>query len=147
MSLAIRKTLLFFIFFHLVRFASGQKDLPNPPPDIQSVPAGSFVIAMDTAFQKWAPAGQAVFNLKAYGLINQFLQNQFPVKWAIRAGKSLNGIDFTAMASRLYPAAGTPTLMSFRGGPFIVPDTSICGITTQSIIQNFGNSVCVYRLI
>ncbi len=132
------------MFFSCQIFA--QKDLPNPPPDFQSIPAGSFVIAMDTSYQKIVPVGQAPFNLKAYGLINKLLQNGFPVKWAIRAGKSLNGIDFSAQAQRIFPSTTAPAMMNFRGGPFIVSDTSICGLTTQNIIQSFGNNVCVYQL-
>ena len=138
--------ILFFFFFILCQLFA-QKDLPNPPSDFQTISAGSLVIAMDTAYQKIVPAGQAPFNLKAYGLINQLLQNGFPVKWAIRSGKSLNGIDFSAQAKRIYPSAAPSSIMNFPGGPFIVPDTSICGITTQNIIQNFGNNVCVYQLI
>ena len=136
--------LCFFVFISCKLFA--QKDLPNPPPDFQSIPAGSFVIAMDTSYQKIVPVGQAPFNLKAYGLINKLLQNGFPVKWAIRAGKTLNGIDFTAQAERIFPSTTAPAMMNFRGGPFIVSDTSICGLTTQNIIQSFGNNVCVYQL-
>ena len=120
-----------------------QKDLPHPPSDFQTIPSGSYVLAMDTSYQKIV----APFNLKAYGLINQFLQNQFPVKWAIRAGKNLNDIDFSAQAERVFPSVTAPMMMDFRGGPFIIPDTSICGLTTQNIIQSFGNNVCVYRLI
>jgi PKD repeat protein len=131
-----------FCFFIISISLSAQTEMPNPPSNIQLIPAGSYIIAMDTANQKLV----APFNLKAYGLVNQFLQNQFPVKWAIRAGKSLNAIDFSALVQRAFPTTAPAAVLDFRAGPFIVPDTSICGITTQNIIQNFGNNVCVYRL-
>src|SRR5690606_40978683 len=53
-----------------------QQDLPGPSSNIQTVPAGSFVVPMDNIYQSIVPAGQAPFNLKAYGLINAFLQNR-----------------------------------------------------------------------
>jgi len=114
---------------------------------METIPAGYFIIPMDTNLQNIVPAGQAPFNLKAYGLINSFLQNNIPVRWAIRSGKSLNQADFTALTEQVYPTVGPATIRSFYAGPFIVPDTiTLCDGTTQSIIEYFGNNVTVYRL-
>jgi gliding motility-associated-like protein len=139
------------IFSVLVLFLSldalAQKDLPNPPSNFQLIKAGCFVVPMDTIYQAIVPAGQAHFNLKAYGLVNQFLQNGIPVKWAIRSSKNRDDIDFTATAQRYSPGFVAASSMDFRGGPFIVPDTILpCGLSTRQIISNFGNNVAVYLL-
>lgn len=136
---------IFFLGSFLV--AQGQVDLPNPPANFQSIPAGSLVIPMDNNLQAIVPAGQAPFNLKAYGLVNQFLQNGIPVKWAISSSKIKDGIDFSAQAERIAPSALASANLDFRSGPFIVPDTVLpCGLSTQEIISSFGNNVTVYRL-
>src|SRR4051812_38397118 len=80
----IAAVLVFFSLNH----ANAQMDLPNPPANIETIPAGSFIVPMDTINQNIVAPGDAPFNLKAYGLINRFLQNGIPVKWAIRSGKS-----------------------------------------------------------
>ena len=127
--------------------ALAQQDLANPPANFQSVPAGSYVIPMDNIYQSIVPAGQGPFNLKAYGLLNEFLQEGIRVKWVIRAGKERDDIDFTAVAARVAPNVIAATSMDFRGGPLIVPDTVLpCGLSTAEIIAAFGNNVAVYRL-
>ena len=147
------KRIIYRVFFVLLLFFIsnihyGQNnDLPNPTQHMETIPAGYFIIPMDTNLQNIVPAGQAPFNLKAYGLINSFLQNNIPVRWAIRSGKSLNQADFTALTEQVYPTAGPAAIRSFYAGPFIVPDTvTLCDGTTQSIIEYFGNNVTVYRL-
>lgn len=135
----------FLLFFSIA--ATAQKDLPNPPADLQSIPAGSFVIPMDTVYQSIVPAGQAAFNLKAYGLVNKFLQNGIPVKWAIRATKQKDDIDFSATAERFSPSFIAAANMDFIAGPFIVPDTTLpCGLSTTQIISSYANNVAVYKL-
>ncbi len=147
------KRIIYRVFFVLLLFFIsnihyGQNnDLPNPTQHMETIPAGYFIIPMDTNLQNIVPAGQAPFNLKAYGLINSFLQNNIPVRWAIRSGKSLNQADFTALTEQVYPTVGPAAIRSFYAGPFIVPDTiTLCDGTTQSIIEYFGNNVTVYRL-
>lgn len=57
---------------------------------------------MDTLYQKHP----GYFNMKAYGLVNELLQNEIPVKWAIKAGKTRTAsgsIDFTTTATRIFP--------------------------------------------
>src|SRR6185436_7131691 len=72
-------------------FSQASKDLPGPTANPTSIPTGSLVIAMDNTNQ----AIGAAFNLKAYGLVNNLLQNGIPVMWAIKAGKAKDATDFT----------------------------------------------------
>lgn len=92
------------------------KDLPPPTANLISIPSGSLVIAMDNTNQ----AIGAAFNLKAYGLVNNLLQNSIPIMWAIRAGKAKDATDFTVTAARIAPSATAATTYNFAGGPFIV---------------------------
>ena len=142
----LKKALIgLFLLIHVQALA---QNLPNPPANLQNVPAGSFVIPMDTVYQSIVPAGQAPFNLKAYGLVNTLLQNGIPVRWVINSNKQRDDIDFTALAERVAPSSIAATLIDFRGGPFIVPDTVLpCGQSTMEIINSFGNNVAVYRLM
>ena len=99
------------------------QDLPEPTPHLETLPVGTIIIPMDDAKQ-FAPTGNGGanrFNLKAYGLIQRLLQNNIPMKWAIKAGKSKDDVDFTATASRLFPSAQGAAALNFSGGPFIVP--------------------------
>lgn len=142
----VLKSMVSYFILFLTFNVWAQTDLPNPPSDVQAIPAGSFIIPMDTEHQSTVPAGIAPFNLKAYGLINEFLQNGIPVKWAIASGKERDDIDFTATARKISPDASVASSINFRGGPFIVKDTSLpCGLSTTEIINAFGNDVAVYE--
>ncbi|HEY4800945.1 MAG TPA: hypothetical protein VII99_17845, partial [Bacteroidia bacterium] len=77
---------------------SSKPDEPNPPPNIVTVPAGSYVIPMDNSHQNlWLTYP---FNIKAYGLVRQLLQNDIPVYWVIKSGKKKDSLDFSAIAGR-----------------------------------------------
>lgn len=82
------------------------QDLPNPTANLQTLPAGSFVIAMDNTYQA---DGSNKFNLKAYGLVVHLLNYGVKVKWVIKAGKTKDGIDFTASTASLVPVSNTVT--------------------------------------
>ena len=139
--------LLFFVFIFISSFSLAQNDLPNPTANMENIPAGSYIIPMDNDHQSVVPAGQAPFNLKAYGLVNKFLQNGIPVKWAIKSGKSLDGIDFSATVNQITPATTSNETLDFRGGPFIVPDTTLpCGVSSIQLITEFGFNVVAYKL-
>ena len=120
---------------------------PNPVPAAENIFAGALVIPMDN-FHQGNPA-QTTFNLRAYGLANLLLQNDIPVKWAIKPGKSKDDVDFTANVTRMAGTQGVagPTTASFAGGPFIITrqfDTPF----VQNLISTFnngGNPVTVYR--
>ena len=73
---------LFLSFFSLKSHA--QFELPGSVvANLQTIKNGSLIIPMDTALQSLP----GYFNLKAYGLVNALLQNEIPVKWAIKKGK------------------------------------------------------------
>jgi uncharacterized repeat protein (TIGR01451 family) len=115
-------------------------DLPNPPAQIETIPAGSLIIPMDNTLQ----AIGSPFNITAYGLVNRLLQNGIPVKWIIKAGKAKDGVDFSATAQRVKPTAAAAATLSFAGGPFIVPrDFAQLALAHATA---FGNNVAVYQL-
>jgi len=86
-----------------------QAELPPPTTNLELIPTGSLVIAMDNDKQNIGIA----FNLKAYGLENHLLWNDVPVKWAIRSGKLKNGIDFSVTAERILPVLPVPAARVF----------------------------------
>jgi hypothetical protein len=125
-------------------------DLPGPTPNLQTLPSGSYVIAMDNSLQLNA-AGD--FNLKAYGLIVYLLNNSVRIKWSIKTGKAKDGIDFTAMAEQI-----KPTLVSggvsrdFKAGPFVIFASDTLGVAALIDAFYTANSLSgsnrpqVYRL-
>lgn len=120
-----------------------QNDLPSPSSNIQSIKNGALIIPMDTNFQK----RPGYYNLKAYGLVNELLQNEIPVRWAIKAGKtrtSLGSIDFSANVTRVYPDTAALGAIAFRSSSFIID--SAYADTAFTIIKNYGNNVAVFRL-
>ncbi len=147
----MRKTLLSLSFacFSLLLCAQNS-DLPGPTPDLQKLPSGSYVIAMDNSLQINSSGD---FNLKAYGLIVYLLNNNVHIKWSIKAGKPKNGIDFTAMAEQIKPTLGFGEVSrDFKGGPFVIFASDTTGVA--SLIDAFytsnsltgANRPQVYRL-
>jgi hypothetical protein len=114
-------------------------ELPPPTANMQLIPTGSLIIAMDNDKQNIG----AVFNLKAYGLANKLLWENIRLRWAIRAGKAKDGIDFTVEAQRILPTAIGPATLDFRGGPFIVHRD--WAVDALPHITAFGNDVAVYE--
>jgi uncharacterized repeat protein (TIGR01451 family) len=120
---------------------------PNPIPAAETIPAGSLIIPMDNINQ--GDAGGTTFNLRAYGLANELLQANIPVKWAIKPGKVKDAVDFSANVTRIAGTAGVsgPGDVTFSGGPFIVAaefDTD----AVRTLINNFNNAgvdVVVYE--
>ena len=78
---------------------------PNQPQPPENILSGALIIPMDNVNQ--GNAGGTTFNIRAYGLANLFLQNDIPVKWAIKPGKSKDDIDFSANVTRIAGTAGT----------------------------------------
>ncbi|MDH3368290.1 MAG: hypothetical protein OEO17_10625, partial [Gemmatimonadota bacterium] len=115
------------------------QDTPGPSPNLQRISMGSLIIPMDGKQTLVAP-----FNISAYGLVNDFLQNNIPVKWAIRAGKAKDGVDFTGQARQVAPTTGGTSLLTFAGGPFIV-DKAYASLALARV-SAFGRSVVVYEL-
>lgn len=130
-------------------FAIGLPAQPpqNPVPAQENILAGALVIPMDNVNQ--GNAGGTTFNLRAYGLANLLLQNNIPVKWVIKPGKSKDDVDFSANVTRIAGTEGTagPANVSFAGGPLVVPrefDTP----AVRSLITTFngaGTAVTVYK--
>jgi hypothetical protein len=105
--------------FVIFKLSSAQNtDLSAPNSNLQTLPSGSYVIAMDNTLQ----LNSAVeFNLKAYGLIVYLLNNNVRIKWCIKTGKAKDGIDFTAQAEQVKPAliAGG-TFRDFKQGRLLL---------------------------
>ena len=123
----------------------GQNELPPSVANVQSIKVGSFIIPMDTTFQRLP----GYFNLKAYGLVNALLQNEIPVKWAIRKSKTraatgTGSRDFPANSNRVYPDTSTISTLDFRNGPFIIDSAWVS--KALPIISAYGNNVTVYKL-
>ncbi len=93
---------------------------PNPVPAQENIPTGAYIIPMDNFHQ--GNNAQTTFNLRAYGLANLLLQNNIPVKWAIKPGKAKDDTDFTASFTRVQGTAGNAsgTNIAFSGGPFVI---------------------------
>jgi len=111
------------------------QDLPGPAANIQTLPAGSYVIAMDNTNQSNV---SGFFNLKSYGLIAHLLNQFIKVKRVIKTGKVKDGIDFSVNAAQIKPVAGSAAIKDFKAGPFVVfaPDTT--GVA--ALVQGFNNA-------
>jgi hypothetical protein len=141
-------TILSCLLFFLLR--AQNTDLPGPIPNLQTLPSGSYVIAMDNSLQVNSSGD---FNLKTYGLIVYLLNNNVKVKWSIKAGKPKDGVDFTATAEQLKPSliAGGVS-RNFKAGPFVIFAADTNGVA--SLIDAFysansltgANRPQVYRL-
>ncbi len=114
-------------------------ELPPPTQNLELIPSGSLVIPMDNNKQNVGVA----FNLKSYGLVNHLLWNNVPVRWAIKTGKSKDGIDFSVTAERILPSTTAASLLDFRAGPFIIHKDWVS--TALPLITAFLNNVAVYR--
>ena len=142
------RTFVLLLLFLMAAPAIPAQAPPNPIPPPETIVAGSLVIPMDNVNQ--GDAAGTTFNLRAYGLANQLLQNGIPVKWVIKPNKSKDDTDFSASVTKIAqsgaagPASGN---LSFAGGPFVVAaqyDTQ--GL--RDIITNFngaGTAVTVYK--
>src|SRR5258705_3011978 len=87
----ITVTVMAVLFGISVSVKAQNPDLPNPTANIQTAPAGSFVIAMDNTNQ----ANPGYFNLKSYGLIVYLMNNNKRFRWIITAGKAKDGTDMS----------------------------------------------------
>ncbi|MGZ3952748.1 MAG: hypothetical protein ACXVBZ_15210, partial [Flavisolibacter sp.] len=147
----MRKTVLtIFSCLFILLSHSQNTDLPGPTPNLQTLPTGSYVIAMDNSLQVNSSGD---FNLKAYGLLVYLLNNSVHLKWSIKAGKAKDGIDFTATAEQIKPtliAGGVSR--NFKAGPFVIFASDTTGVS--ALIDAFYSSASltgtnrpqVYRL-
>lgn len=112
------------------------QDTPNPPANLQTLPAGSYIIPMDNTLQLNT---SSKFNLKAYGLVVHLLNNNIRVKWVIRSGKLKDETDFTALAEPFRPvyiAGGNST--AFRSAPFVIFPADTTGVS--SLVNSYYTS-------
>ncbi len=127
-------------------------DMPDPPSNLITVPAGSLVIPMDNPHQNLYRGFP--FNIKAYGLVDSLLLDDIPVYWVIKSGKIKDSSDFNAVASRVYPTALAANMEYFHAGEFII-DTAWLNkpyypgeLSALQIIVPFAQKwkVAVYKL-
>jgi hypothetical protein len=115
---------------------SQNTDLPLPASNIQTLPAGSYVIAMDNTNQV---NNSGVFNYKTYGLIVTLLNNNVKLKWVITAGKTKDAIDFTVNATKIKPVAGISASFNFLAGPFVIFAADTTGVA--ALIDGFNTGI------
>lgn len=151
----MKKLLQFLVMLALPVLSFGQKDLPNPPADLQTLQKGSYIIAMDNTNQVNA-AGD--FNLKAYGLISYLLNKEVHLKWVIRAGKLKDENDFSAYALKIMPVASGLALYNFKAGPFVISANDTNGVAklidsfymtsgrTPYVALTGNDRPCIYKL-
>lgn len=102
------------------------QDLPSPSPNLQTLPANSYIIAMDNTNQK---AANGYFNLKTYGFIVYLLNKNIHVRWVITAGKAKDATDFAASSVQIRPTVNlVPTSRSYKDGPFVIFASDTAGV-------------------
>lgn len=74
--------------------------------------AGSLIVPMDTTYQDMGM-------LEAYGLVYELLRQGVPVRWVIKPGKAMGGVDLTAAGTDLRSGAAIAS-HDYRGGPWVV---------------------------
>lgn len=115
------------------------QDLPNPAANLQTLPAGSVVIAMDNTYQA---DGSNKFNLKAYGLVVHLLNYGAKIKWAIKAGKVKDGIDFSANSASIVPVANTVTSkITTTNGSIFATVNNASGLTAGMTVTSSSNGL------
>lgn len=123
------------------------QDIPVAVPNFQVIPEGSLIIPMDNDHQQTTTG---LFNLKAYGFVVDMLNHSVPLKWAIRANKIKDGIDFTALAERVLPSTIPSAPVDFRSGPIIVlPSDTAFALSRLSGMNDSlpaSQQISIYRL-
>lgn len=122
----MRKIYSFLLLFTTVSVCFGQ-DLPNPGSNLQTLPSGSYIIAMDNTNQINS-AGD--FNLKSYGLIVHLLNNNVRLRWVITAGKIKDAVDISVNAQKVKPVTQSSANLSFRAGPIVIFAQDLANVNT-----------------
>lgn len=112
----MKKILLSLIAMTFIIMSVLAQDIPTPSANNQTLPTGSYVIAMDNSLQGTGTN----FNLNAYGLVTYLLNNNVRVRWVINSAKAKDGIDFTVNATRVKPTAAAAANRNFIAGPFVI---------------------------
>jgi hypothetical protein len=124
---------LVIISAFIVPFAQSQ-DLPAPSSNLQTLPVGSYVVAMDNTNQ----GASGLMNIKAYGLVVTLLNNNVKVKWIINSTKVKDGIDFSVNATQIRPSLVSAANLSFKAGPFVIFAEDTTGVA--AIVQTFNTA-------
>ena len=120
-----------------------------------TIPAGATVtsVTVTTVTLSVAPTGTqnnkdlnfgnivysgANFNLKAYGLLVHFLNNNVKLKWIIKPGKLKDANDFSVNASRVKPSISAGADLDFAGGPFVIFQQDTTGVA--ALVQAFNGA-------
>lgn len=124
-------TMLLVLLLFYSGVAKGD-DLPPPTANIETIPAGAWIIPMDNNHQDVS----GVMNLRAYGLAMELLWADIPLKWAIKTGKEYDDWDIRrAPTIRMFPDPQTPPEMpgtNFEGGGSAYsPNLSYSGSSTS----------------
>ena len=124
------------------------RDLPVPDANLQTIPNGSYVIAMDNTNQL---NNGSDFNLKSYGLVVHLLNNSIKIKWIITAGKAKDATDISVNAIRFKPTLGTAGTYNFKAGPFVIFAADTSGVAAlidafNAGITNSNDKIKVYRI-
>ena len=111
------------------------QDLPGPSSNLQTLPSGSYVIAMDNTNQLNTGG---YFNLKSYGCVIHLLNQYVKVKRVILAGKVKDSIDFSVDATQIKPTVGVAGVKNFKAGPFVIFLSDTSGVA--NLVQGFNNT-------
>lgn len=130
----MKQTILIFTLIIFYTNTLISQDLPGPSSNLQTLPSGSYVIAMDNTNQLNT---SSFFNLRAYGLIVHLLNQAVKVKRVILAGKVKDAIDFSVNATQVKPVTGSPGTIDLRAGPFVVFTSDTSGVA--DLVQGFNN--------
>ncbi len=103
----------------LIGCSSDAQEREKPPIGVvkqelvTSFAATSLIIPLDVVHQDLG-------TLKAFGLVYKLLSNNIPVHWAIKTGKAVGDVDFSANVNDF--ATGLPLVLAqnYRAGAFIV---------------------------
>jgi hypothetical protein len=136
----MKTNLLFSVLLSLTIQTAISQDLPNPPANLQTLPTGSFIIAMDNSQQSYdqAVGVYGKFNLKVYGLLVHLLNNNVKLKWVVTAGKKKDSIDFTANTELTMPVYSSSISRDFKGGPFVIYASDTAGV--RSLVNSYNAS-------
>ncbi len=153
---------LFFVGILGSALVINAQDLPiNIVPNEQIIEAGSYLIPLDNEkqstdlFDTLYSVPFSGFNLAAYGLVYELLENDIPVQWIIKSGKSHQDIDVSAESHQVFPTVGPQDEWDYRSSLFVVKledltVTDDCFLSpdpnVEQIIEAFGRDVKVFQL-
>ena len=137
------KLFVSFLILSLVNYLPVHaQDLPGPPSNFQTLPSGSYVLAMDNTNQLNTGG---YFNMKSYGCVIHLLNQFVKVKRVILAGKIKDAIDFSVDAIQVKPTLGTSGVKIFKAGPFVIFLADTSGVA--NLVQGFNNSQTSANLV